>query len=216
VSNHRVALLPVRSFRTGKQRLAERMEPETRGDVIQRMLTVAVEAALGSGVFEEIAVVSLDADVLAFVENRWPEMTKIQQSELSPGLIPALELGREHAKRHDATALTVLFADLPLLSVDDLLHLDSAAGQIAIAPDSAEAGTNALTLRTGPVDLTEFRFQFGASSFARHVAEAARFGIRPGIVRAAGLAYDLDTPADLTLLDTLDRNDELRPERTRA
>ena len=216
MSNHRLALLPVRSFRTGKQRLAERMEPETRGDVIQRMLTVALEAALASGVFEEIAVVSLDADVLAWVENRWPDVTKIQQSELAPGLIPALELGREHAKRNDATAMTVLFADLPLLSVDDLLQLEAAAGQIAIAPDSADAGTNALTLRTGPVDLTEFRFQFGVSSFPRHMAEAARFGIKPGIVRAAGLAYDLDTPADLRLLDTLDRNDELRPERTRA
>ena len=62
-----------------------------------------------------------------------------------------------------------------------------------MAPDRAGTGTNALALR--PPDVIGFRF--GAGSFAAHAAEIERAGVPAVAVNRGGLAFDLDTPADL-------------------
>ena len=67
---------------------------------------------------------------------------------------------------------------------------------IAIAPDRGGHGTNGLYLPAG----LDFTCRFGARSRVRHEAEARRFGIEPAIVVRPGLAFDLDTPADLRAL----------------
>ena len=64
---------------------------------------------------------------------------------------------------------------------------------MAIAPDRAGTGTNGLALR--PPDVIGFRF--GLDSLAGHVAEAQAAGVPLVEVVRPGLAFDLDTPADL-------------------
>jgi 2-phospho-L-lactate guanylyltransferase len=95
------------------------------------------------------------------------------------------------ARAEIAGPLLVVFADLPLLTSDDVRALLAAAERagVAIAPDRAGEGTNAIAL----ADARSFRFAFGEGSFARHRAEA------PGaeIVLRQGLALDVDTPGDL-------------------
>lgn len=85
----------------------------------------------------------------------------------------------------------VIHADLPLLAPTDIAALLDAAvaAGAAIAPDRARAGTNALAL----VDPAGLQPAFGPGSFALHRAmlpDAA-------LVERAGLALDIDTPADL-------------------
>ena len=64
---------------------------------------------------------------------------------------------------------------------------------VAIAPDRAGHGTNGLALR--PLDAIAFRF--GVESHAAHLAEAEAAGVPLVEVHRPGLAFDLDTPADL-------------------
>jgi 2-phospho-L-lactate guanylyltransferase len=112
------------------------------------------------------------------------------------GLNAGLEEAREEAIADRTSTLLVLHGDLPNLGADDVAALLDAlpdAGGVAIAPDRAGSGTNGLALR--PPDAIGFRF--GAGSFAAHALEARNAGVPVAEVHRPGLAFDLDTPADL-------------------
>ena len=112
------------------------------------------------------------------------------------GLNPALQVALMHVSRKGAARMIVLFADLPLLTSQDIELLAVApADTIAMAPDRHGTGTNALSL---PLPQAKgFTFAFGPDSFARHHAEANRLGIRIEEVHSQGLARDVDMPEDL-------------------
>ena len=63
---------------------------------------------------------------------------------------------------------------------------------LAVCPDEAEDGTNALLLAP-PGDFT---FRYGPGSFRAHLAEAERRGRPAHVVPAPGLRFDLDTESD--------------------
>ncbi len=109
----------------------------------------------------------------------------------------AVELGCRRAAESGASAALVLPADLLLLTPNVIARFLRAAGDadVAVAPDRAEMGTNALLLRP-PCALAPL---FGPDSFARHRARAATQGLTVATVRLPELALDLDTPDDLAL-----------------
>lgn len=112
------------------------------------------------------------------------------------GLNAGLEQARDEALADRIATLLVLHGDLPNLGADDVAALLDAlpdTGGVAIAPDRAGTGTNGLALR--PPDAIGFRF--GAGSFGAHAEEAERAGVPLAEVHRPGLAFDLDTPADL-------------------
>jgi len=85
----------------------------------------------------------------------------------------------------------VIHADLPLVSPEDIAALIEAAAQAgaAIAPDHARTGTNALAVTVA----SALQPAFGPDSFALHRALLPH----AAVVERAGLALDVDTPADL-------------------
>jgi 2-phospho-L-lactate guanylyltransferase len=112
------------------------------------------------------------------------------------GLNAGLDQAREAAEADGADRLLVLHGDLPNLAADDVLALvDAMAGEpsVAIAPDRLGTGTNGLALSPPGV----IGFRFGTGSFAAHLTEAQAAGVEPAVVVRPGLAFDLDTPADL-------------------
>ena len=116
--------------------------------------------------------------------------------QLGMGLNAGLEQARGDALADRIDTLLVLHGDLPNLSTDDIAALLAAvpgAGGVAIAPDRAGGGTNGLALR--PPDAIPFRFGIGSLAAHRAAAEAA--GVAMAEVHRSGLAFDLDTPADL-------------------
>ena len=123
------------------------------------------------------------------------------------GLNPALHAALDHVTDAGADRMIVLFADLPLLTSQDVELLAAApAGTIAMAPDRHGIGTNALSL---PLPTAKgFTFCFGPDSFARHHAEADQLGIRIEEVHSQGLARDVDMPEDLPdAAGLMDRSD---------
>ena len=79
----------------------------------------------------------------------------------------------------------------------DRLLLNLPRDGIAVAPDHAGTGTNALSLPLPGA--AEFRFHYGEGSFAAHEAEAERLGLPFRSVQRPGLELDIDRPEELAL-----------------
>ena len=70
---------------------------------------------------------------------------------------------------------------------------------VVIAP-SHDGGTNALLLYPPYV----IDFAFGPDSFRRHHRQAIQADVAVQIVQSSTLAFDIDWPADLRLLESMD------------
>lgn len=194
-----LALLPLRSLRDGKRRLAAALPAVERQVLVRRLLERAVWALRESGVVDAIAIVSPDSGL--------PELAAghgvLAIAQRDRGLNRGLEHGRSEllrltGSRREETALLVMLPDLALLEPAELRGLVAlAAPQTAVlAPDRHERGTNALLLQ--PADVLPYGF--GADSFERHAELARSRGIDVREYRAPGLQFDVDTPEDLELL----------------
>lgn len=121
----------------------------------------------------------------------------------------ALTQAARWASSQSASALLILPADLPFVTPLDIKTLWRASQQLysaramVIAPDSHNAGTNALLVRP-PAAL---RFKFGPDSFRRHCQQAQQLGIAYHIHRSPRLGLDVDLPADLAQYLTLEQAD---------
>lgn len=184
-------IVPHRGLRAAKTRLAGVLDDAARTDLAQqlleRVLAAVREATDGCGV-----VISPDASLRTVVEAAGATLSVQRGMGLNSGLAQA----RDEAIADGVTLLGVLHGDLPDLTAADIHALLTAVpsvGGVAIAPDAAGSGTNAIGLR--PPGALPFRF--GRDSFAAHRREAARLGAQIVVVERPGLAFDLDTPDDL-------------------
>ncbi|HLT18114.1 MAG TPA: 2-phospho-L-lactate guanylyltransferase [Thermomicrobiales bacterium] len=186
-----IAVVPVKRLTGVKQRLASRLSPEERAGLVLRCLGRELDLLAGNPAIQQTLVVTPDAAVGALAEMHGA----VALLQVDDGLNQAAQLGVAAARERGATHALILHADLPFVAAGDLAALVAAAGRagMAIAPDRQGAGTNGLLI---PVD-AGFDMAYGAGSYARHLESARRSGLRVETVRAAGIAFDLDTPADL-------------------
>ncbi len=181
------AVIPAKPASEGKSRLAPVLSPASRLRLNLRLFehTLAtVSAVFAPG---RIIVVSRDAALLEIAEAAGARGLRERGDDLNEALHQAAALlppGR---------GLLTVSTDLPNLTPDDLRAMLAPQGRVAIAPDRAGTGTNALF--TSPA--AAIPYAFGLDSFARHKAAAARIGVLPRIISRPGLAFDLDMPEDL-------------------
>ncbi len=195
MSERIIAVIPIRSFQNGKIRLAPVLAPEARAAMLQQAARCVIEAARASGVVETILVVSPDPETLAWAGAVGPHVVALSQLNTLPGLIGAIDAGREWAVAAGADAMLSLFADLPFLAADDVRAMVGRGEPIVLGADRRGEGTNALLLRLDGAS-AGFRFAFGEGSLLRHLAEARRLGIAAAVHEATGIGFDLDTPDD--------------------
>lgn len=190
------AVVPVKPFQQAKSRLAGVLSDAERVELSRTMLSQTLEALGELRQITGVMVVSADPQVLelATASGAAPLLEPDP-----PNLNRALRLARETARAAGAIGLLVVPADLPGLSMADLRTMIQLAGRppcLVIAPDRHSRGTNALLLI--PPALIEF--DFGAESYARHVALGRAAGARVEICKLPALALDLDSPEDLELV----------------
>jgi 2-phospho-L-lactate guanylyltransferase len=189
-----VAVVPVKALRESKSRLAGALSPQERASLTLGMLDHVLWAVERSGVVSGIGVISPEPGRLALPIG----VTCIEQARI--GLNNLLEQGREWAIAEGADALMVVFADLPLLSpqdVADVVHLGRNLGTVVLAPDRHRRGTNLMLAH--PVSLA--RFAFGEDSYTRHQTETSSAGAHVQTYTSRGTALDIDTPDDLLCLE---------------
>lgn len=181
-------LVPVKAFAQAKLRLAPALDPATRAELARAMAVRVLRAADPL----PVSVVCDDEEVRAWAERQGAEA--IWTPGL--GLNGAVEAGIAHLARRGVAHAIVAHADLPMAT--GLAWL-ATTGNVTLVPDRHRDGTNVAAV---PTD-AGFRFAYGAASFARHRAEAARLGLVARLVQDAPLGWDIDHPADLVLPDDL-------------
>lgn len=174
-------LIPVKSFRAAKRRLAGWVAPADRERLARWMAERVLAAAAPLPAF-----VACDDDRVA----EWAEAHGAQVS-WGPGLglNGAIDHGVDTIAGKGIDHVVVAHGDLPLATaLGDLVR----PGHIVIAPDRRRDGTNVLSRPTG----ISIRAEYGAGSFARHLSAALASGAPVSVRRDARLAIDVDTIAD--------------------
>lgn len=181
-------LIPLRSLRNGKHRLAEVFDAGQR----EMLIRIMAERVLAAAHELPVLVVHEDDEVGDWATKRGAASLQPK----SPGLNEAVCAGRDLLADAGVERVIIAHADLPLAT--DLRQMLS-ADQISIAPDRHRFGTNVLCLPTS----LPFDFAYGSGSFETHCTIAHDLGISPRIVEAPDLARDLDHPDDLSGLTDL-------------
>jgi 2-phospho-L-lactate guanylyltransferase len=198
------AIIPVGTIEGAKTRLGGTLDAEERQDLVERLVDRTVAAALAVPSIDDVLVISPDRDVLRRASDLGARTLLQRSSGLNAGLAEA----RADVVAGGADAILVLPIDLALVSaaaLEDVLApivgnsgRSVAAGTVVLVPDRHGTGTNALgLLPPGVID-----FAFGVSSREAHRRAAAAAGAI--YLEVTGpLAIDIDTPADLVLVDAL-------------
>lgn len=192
------ALVPVRTFRTGKSRLAASACEHQRSALCRAMFETTRRALRGHPAIRGILVATDGADVAATARASGDEVLM----DTSSALAAIVDRGLARLRGWGADAALVVMSDLPLLTPTDIdaLCRGLADADLVLAPDRQGQGTNALALRAPGTVATCFGHD---DSFARHLALGADRGLRVTVAQTLGLAFDVDTPLDLAELKAL-------------
>lgn len=175
-----VAVIPIRSFSLGKQRLTDALRPDQR-------------AKLGKAMVEHVTKVVIDIGLIPVLVTADPDVATWALGQAIPsipdpgeGLSAAAAEGVRWAKQSDSRWM-ILHSDLPLLRSDDLeVFMGAVDDNGAIAP-SSDGGTSAIASNDN------IEFVFGQGSFGRHLARLTN----PEVIATTGFLLDVDSPADL-------------------
>lgn len=188
----RVVAVPVKSLSRAKTRLSPALSGLERGALTLAMLEDVLDAALSVPGWETW-VISPDEVALEVAAARGARPIP----EAKPPLANAIRQVEAKAKDEGASALAVLPADVPLVTVDTLHEALRTLGAVVLARSADGSGTS-LLLRRPPRAIPA---RFGPDSFHRHLGLAAERGLPVSVVERRELSFDVDRPDDiLTLL----------------
>jgi 2-phospho-L-lactate/phosphoenolpyruvate guanylyltransferase len=182
VTTSAAVVVPVKAFTQAKVRLSGALAPDERAALARHMAEIVLLAADPLP-----AVVVCDDDEV----REWAERSgalvvwcpgRGLNGAVSDGIAALAADGVERA--------VVAHADLPLATRLDWL---ADFPGVTLVPDRRFDGTNVAAVPT----TSGFRFSYGAGSFRRHRAEAARLDLPARVVQDPHLGWDVDLPADL-------------------
>ena len=192
------AVVALKTLSQSKRRLSAVLSDEQRSDLVEAMAQDVLSCLMRHPQIEAVHVVCGEG----WTRDVFPEGPLVVWQEAEShdhGLIAAHEMV---AARTGAERLLFIHADLPFLGQEDISAVIAASldHHAVFSPDFTETGTNAvLRWRHQSLPLC-----FGKDSFARHQQAAKAAETRWRVVRASGVARDVDEPEDL---DRLDGND---------
>lgn len=190
-----LAIVPIRSFVSGKTRLAMHLDSDTRRELIET-LAGGVLGSLAPLDAVDVAVVTSDDDVA-----RWARDHRVVVlAPPLPGLNEAAAFGLAEAADRGYRHLVVAHGDLAFPEgLSGFIAAVDAGDEdtVWIASDAASDGTNVIAV---PTVADSFTFAYGPKSCEAHVSAAFDNGL---VVRrwfGGGLEVDVDTDADLAHL----------------
>jgi 2-phospho-L-lactate/phosphoenolpyruvate guanylyltransferase len=194
------AIIPVGTLEGAKSRLGESLDAEERQDLAERMLARTVAAAQAVERLVDILVISPDPDVLQRAADQGARTLRQRTRGLNAGLDEA----RADVIAGGADAILVLPIDLAFIGpaalaalLETLIHAPGEPA-VVLVTDRHGSGTNALALRPPEV----IRFAFGRGSRQAHRAAAEAAGAVYTEVDGP-LAFDIDTPDDLIVVESI-------------
>ena len=194
------AVVALKTLSKSKRRLSAVLNDEQRSDLVEAMAQDVLSCLMRHSEIDAVHVVCGEG----WTRDVFPEGPLVVWQEAEShdhGLIAAYEMV---AARTGAERLLFIHADLPFLGQQDISAVIAASldHHAVFSPDFSETGTNAvLRWRHQSLPLC-----FGKDSFARHQQAAKAAETRWRVVRASGVARDVDEPEDLDRLDGNDPN----------
>lgn len=175
------AIIPIRSFANGKERLASALDPETRQTLATAMAARTVLAAEEALLLP--AIVSADPGVVGWAASLGVAVVEESGGGLNQAAIDGVKWAVANKMQW-----VVLHADLPLVTGSDLDGVGAAIeGGTAILAPSADGGTTALS-SPRPIE-----FRYGLASAHLHLAQMPNVTV----ITRVGLLHDLDSLVDL-------------------
>jgi 2-phospho-L-lactate guanylyltransferase len=208
-----LAIIPIKKFGTGKQRLSKVLAPGSRQSLAQSMFSDVLGALRRSIAVDHIAVVTNDIVVESVAVG---ERTAMLEDPGVAGQSEAAAIGTAYALDRGFDRVLLVPGDTPLL---DPVELDGLLARcehdrldVGIVADRHGTGTNGLVL--APPDC--LAPSFGPGSFERHVEQARAAGLSSRVEACPSLAHDIDTPDDLAALWATIEHQRRGAQRTRG
>lgn len=208
-----LAVLPVKSFQSAKQRLSGALGGGSRQLLAQAMFGDVLASLRRVESIASIAVVSAEREIEAILRG---QPITVLEDRACEGQSAAAAIGVAHAVANGFSRVVMVPGDTPLADaaeIDGLLGVSHAERLgAAIVPDRHGTGTNALVL--SPPDAMEP--SFGPGSRERHVRAAEDAGLSYRVEEVPSLMHDVDSPEDMAdLARLLERRHGVAP-RTRG
>ncbi|MFK7733772.1 MAG: 2-phospho-L-lactate guanylyltransferase [Pseudomonadales bacterium] len=194
-----IAIVPFRSLRGGKNRLAPHLENDSRPAFVEAMLRDTLQALRCCEDLDRVMLVSNDSEAAALAREMG--VIAIAEPQGCSGLNPVVQMtARELGTQ--CKNLMIVHGDLPILHPDEVKQLLDAhasvncEAKLTIASDRHQSGTNCLLVSPPTV----MRFYYGTGSLAKHLAFADKHNIQSQVIDLPGAGLDIDEIADLQLL----------------
>jgi 2-phospho-L-lactate/phosphoenolpyruvate guanylyltransferase len=186
----KTVLLPVKEFRSAKQRLASALDAATRENLARAMLTDVLHALAQSTVPDRVVVFTASSEVAQMAAEFGFDVTL---EAAVNGHSSAVNLMVETLSAN-ATQILSIAGDLPKLRAHEIdFVMNNAVEPLTILPSRDGTGTNGI-LFLPPASI---QMEYGEGSFSRHMSKAAATGHRIAVMNIPGIAFDIDTPEDL-------------------
>jgi 2-phospho-L-lactate guanylyltransferase len=189
-----IAVVPVKELDAAKGRLAERLGPRERRELVLAMLDDVLVALSGAIGISGVMVVTREPEIASMAARFGAEVLE-DQPHPGDGYTNAVENAARELERRGERAMLSVPGDVPGITSQEITEILSAHSEAAVVlvPSRDQRGTNAALVR--PPRALPLRF--GEPSFARHLERAESLGLRTEVLRLPGLSLDLDTPADI-------------------
>jgi len=185
-------IVPVKDFRSAKQRLAAVLDAGQRCELAAVMLADVLQAVRQARGIDKTVLVTKEPRAIALAYEYGAE---IISEPFNEGETEAVALATGHAVKSDASAMLVIPGDVPLVSNLDLeaiLHAGQSS-DVVLVPSRDDRGTNGVFLRPPGV----MPLRFGYDSFRFHLETARALRLRTEVLRLRNLDLDIDAPDDL-------------------
>lgn len=192
------AVVALKTLAESKRRLSAVLSDEKRCDLVEAMAQDVLSCLMRHPDIQTVHAVCGEG----WARSAFPEGALVMWEEgesREGGLIAVYEMV---AAKTTADRLLFIHADLPFLGQEDVSAMIAASldHHAVLSPDLTEKGTNAvLRWRHQSLPLC-----FGEDSFARHQQAAKATETPWRVVRANGVARDVDEPEDLDRLGSDD------------
>lgn len=194
------AIIPMKRLDQAKSRLAGRLDPFERRELVIRLFSHVLETLNDTPVIDQILVVTSDVEISRL--GRVGGATVLGQPDA--GVNAAIEYGLGQLRDVGSERFIAIFGDLPYLTSGDIQNVVGLMepGTLVVAPDRHDRGTNLLA----GYRVDAIRPAFGSDSFRVHRGVAVERGLIVREYRSRGTAFDIDTPDDLDNYERLLRS----------
>ncbi|MDR5903543.1 2-phospho-L-lactate guanylyltransferase [Halomonas icarae] len=198
MNHYPLIVIPIKAFDLAKTRLGERLSPDHRSRLAQRLCERTLSFLARHFPEHDRLVVTASASIgdLAMAHG-----AQVLEEPGVDGLSQAASRAAAWARRHGYESQLLIPADIVQLDEQEIRRLlaSFSGGPGVVICQANDGGTNALL--TAPPDAMVFHF--GLDSAAAHYAEARRRALPCRVLKLKNLSFDLDTPTDLSTLEAL-------------